>query len=177
MRALTLTLCFLLMLPAGCGGGNNASNSTAGEEVDLTSPEGAIAAYRYAIIKLDETVAEQVFSTEDKELLMKSFRENKRKSANENVTFDVEVSEAFQVKENVIVAEVTYIKKDASGKPVGTPQKNWGAWVKEADNLWRYNHTAATEYRALVAEQERNRAPSNEPVPAPGNEPASNQDG
>lgn len=162
---------FLLLLLAACGGGSNEPKEL---EVDLKEPEGAIAAYQYAITHYDEKVAEKVFALEDREAMMNDFRANVRKHEQDKARFDVEVSDAFQVKDNVVVAQVKWIKLDGEGKQTSSFEQRWVAWIKDTDGLWRVSKTATREYQALVAQQEREKAAANAPANAPGNAPAAN---
>lgn len=170
----TLLLVLALAL-AACGG----SNEPRQVKVELDTPEGAIAAYRYAVTYYDEKVAEQVFAAEDRETLMANFRSNVRKFESNKTRFEVEVGQAMQIRDDVVVAQVKWIQLDSDGKRIPNPETNWVAWLKESDGLWRVSQKESRAYRAWLAEQARNQpvpdtpAPSNEPAPsnapAPGN--------
>lgn len=161
--------CLLLLLLAACGG----SNETKEVKVELDTPEGAIAAYRYAVMFYDEKVAEKVFCEEDRQSLMDNFRRNVRKFEADNIKWDVQVGEAMQVREDLVVAQVTWIKLDSEGKPTTDTEGNLVAWLKEKDGMWRVSQKESKAYRAHMEEEAKRLA--NTPAPA-SNEPApSNQ--
>lgn len=168
--------CLLLLLLAACGGGNEPKEV----KVELETPEGAIAAYCYAVITFDEKVAEKVFAEEDREFLMENFRGNARKFESTNIRWDVKVGEAMQVRDDLVVALVTWIQLDAEGKPTSNTEGKLMAWRKEKDGMWRVSLKESKVYREKFEEEARRlanqtappgneAAPSNQPVPS--NEP------
>lgn len=168
--------CLLLLLLAACGGANEPKEV----KVELDTPEGAIAAYCYAVITFDEKVAEKVFAEEDREFLMENFRGNVRKFESTNIRWDVKVGEAMQVRDDLVVALVTWIQLDAEGKHTSNTEGKLMAWRKEKDGMWRVSLKESKIYRERFEEEARRLAKppapaSNEPAPAT-NEPApSNQ--
>ncbi len=164
-------LCVIVFVAAGCGGG--AANDPPAYKIDLSTPEGAIEAYGYAIAHRDEKVAEQVYILDEREALLQQFRKTAKATLEAKLTYRFEMHRAEGVKENIVVGWGKWIQMDEDGKDTGKFDERWVAFVKDADGKWHSSRIAAMEYEAWLRQQEqKSQAPANGPDNAAANAPA-----
>ncbi len=164
-------LSLILFVAAGCGGG--AANDQPAYKIDLSTPEGAIEAYGYAIAHRDEKVAEQVYILDEREALLQQFRKTAKATLEAKLTYRFEMHRAEGVKENIVVGWGKWIQMDEDGKDTGKFDERWVAFVKDTDGKWHSSRIAAMEYEAWLRQQEqKSQAPANAPANAPTNAPS-----
>lgn len=166
MNRLRFALCLLTLLLCACGGG---ANEQPAYKVDLSTPEGAIDAYGYAIAHRDEKVAEQVYILDEREALLQQFRKTASATQANNLSYRFEIHRAEGVRENIVVGWGKWIQMGSDGKETGNVDEHWVAFVKDKDGKWHVSRIAAMEYEAWLRQQDPK---SNSPSGTPANAPA-----
>lgn len=147
MRSHVLILISLLvLLCAGCGGGENAADQVNREATfipDVSTPEGVTETYARAIETSSITLAELVVLDEEREAVLAQFRANFQASEKQGIKWKLEFSDAQQLSDSLVQAKVQYIGlKD--GKEQGR-ENSWVVFKKIEDGTWRYSRALSKQ--------------------------------
>lgn len=164
MTRLGLIAILLLLMLAACGGGNESQKPA--YTVDLSTPDGAADAWKYAIEWHDLDVAKQLFLASEMEVNAGKFADNIRASQARKITTKVELDKQGKfIDDNTTIVWVTYTESQ-DGKDL-KPDRIPLVIVKDTDGKWKYSRAETEKAKAELAAAQ-NAPPANKPAPPNG---------